>query len=141
MVIVLDTGVLGLLTSSRVEARRLISDYLKMHPQATVILPEICDYELRREFVLNGRSKEIERLEQLGRRYNYMAIRTEHMREACAVWADCRKNAFPFTSDESLDADCILIAQALDHERGEAVVLTSNAKHIGRYLTPVQFPR
>jgi predicted nucleic acid-binding protein len=113
--VVLDTGPLGLLTHPRrsVESEgcslwleRLLIDRVR------VVVPEIADYELRREYLLRQNWRSLTNLETLGARLEYVPLSTVAMRRAAQLWAQTRQNGRPTSHPKSLDADCILVAQS-----------------------------
>jgi predicted nucleic acid-binding protein len=56
-----------------------------------VLVPEISDYEIRRELLRAGKSWGLSRLDQLARDPGYLPISTEVMRLAASFWAEARK--------------------------------------------------
>lgn len=137
-VVLLDTGPLGYVThpgrEEREEAARWLAGLLRAG--ARVAVPEIADYELRRELVRAHRGRSVERLDELGRRLVYLPLNTKVMRRAAALWADARNAGRPTSSDPSLDGDVILAAQALvlEEELEQGVfVATTNPRHLSRY--------
>src|SRR5437868_2501685 len=90
-----------------------------------VVVPEIADYELRRELTRISAVASLLRLDALvtNRGLRYAPITTVHMREAARLWAD------------ALDADVILAACATTSGRpGDMVIVaTSNVGHLARY--------
>ena len=59
------------------------------------------------------------------------------MRLAASFWAEARRQGQPTASDESLDADVILAAQAttLNEDTDEGVVVaTTNPRHLSRFV-------
>jgi UPF0176 protein len=106
MVSVLDTGILGRLVHRDWRVRAKVSDFLRIYPDASVVIPEICDYEIRRELVRLDLVSSLARLDLLGQTWQYDSLKTEHMRRACEIWAYCRKHGFPFAVDAVLDGDC-----------------------------------
>lgn len=100
-------------------------------------MPEIADYEQRRELLRSGRRRSVERMDELAAMIGYLPITTTVMRRAARLWAQARNEGRPTASPESLDADVILAAQALvlEEESGEAVVVaTTNPNHLSRYV-------
>jgi predicted nucleic acid-binding protein len=100
-----------------------------------VIVPEIADYEVRRELIRRGARMGLTRLDSLTVDLAYAALTTPIMRKAAEFWADLRRLGLPTAGDEGLDADAILAAQAaLIGSPGDAVtVATSNLRHLGRF--------
>ncbi|MHB1561744.1 MAG: type II toxin-antitoxin system VapC family toxin [Isosphaeraceae bacterium] len=100
-----------------------------------VVVPEIADYEVRRELTRRGSRTSLTRLDYLATRLIYQPITTSIMRRAAEFWADLRRRGLPTTADSGLDADAILAAQAdLIGNPGDVVtVATSNARHLARF--------
>jgi predicted nucleic acid-binding protein len=98
---------------------------------ATVFIPEISDYELRRELIRAGLSRGIERLNGFKRRLHYLPITTATMLRAAEMWADARSRGLPTADPKELDGDVILAAQA---ERVKAIVATDNVGHLSRFI-------
>jgi len=85
-------------------------------------VPEIADYEVRRELIRAGQTRGVQRLDLLCEGFNYLPLTTEIMRIAAELWATARNAGTPTASDAALDADVILAAQAMVL-RNEHVVL------------------
>ena len=56
------------------------------------------------------------------------------MRDAAVIWADARRRGMPTSDDADLDIDVILAAQARSLSSDDAVIATSNVKHLSRYF-------
>lgn len=102
---------------------------------ATVLVPEIADYELRRELIRGEKTKGIRRLDALGAELGYLELTTEVMRTAARLWADVRKAGLPTATDAALDGDVILAAQArsVAAEGRHPVIATTNVSHLERF--------
>ena len=102
---------------------------------ATIVIPEIADYEIRRELQRLGHSPGLRRLDTLAHRFLYAEITTPVMHKAAEFWADVRRRGLPTAGDQSLDADAILAAQAvLIGSIGDSVtVATGNVTHLTRF--------
>lgn len=70
----------------------------------SVYVPEIADYELRRELLRIKSSRSITRLDQLKVRLNYAPITTEAMLNAAELWAAARHAGKPTADEKALDA-------------------------------------
>jgi predicted nucleic acid-binding protein len=135
--ILLDTGILGQLCHPRREQNRPVTNWLlkildEHASDVTVILPEIADYELRRKLLhLIGKgqssTKSIDRLDNLGRLLDYLPLDTEVMHHAAELWAQCRSRGWPLSSEQALDGDVILAAQA---QLVGGTIATTNRKHL-----------
>ena len=100
-----------------------------------MVVPEIVDYEIRRELIRAGKARGINRLDALIRQTSYLAITTLAMRRAASLWANARQAGRPTASDPALDVDVILAAQANTFDGDDVVVATTNAQHLSRYVT------
>lgn len=141
MIILLDSSPLGILsnpnsTTSTLECRywseRLVA---KGH---RLIIPEITDYEVRRELLRANKLAGIRRLDRLKNRLEYLPLTTATMLKAAEFWAEARQIGKPTASPESLDGDVILAAQAsLIAQSGNdrtVVVATTNVGHLERFI-------
>lgn len=138
-VIVLDTGVLGMLVhpaeageprECKVWLKRLILR------GATVCVPEIADYELRRELLRMGSAASLTRLDQLKSRLRYLPITTAVMLKAAEHWATARNAGRPTADDKALDGDVILAAQSalLGQSEDVVIVATTNVGHLSLFV-------
>ena len=129
--VMLDSGPLGRIAHPR--PNREIADWLEglLSSGVVVILPEIADYEVRRNFLLEGLTKSVERLDQLKEVLIYHPLTTAVMVRAAAMWAEARKTGLPTAGDKELDGDVILAAQA---EKADAIVATENVCHLARFV-------
>ncbi|MBS1719457.1 MAG: PIN domain-containing protein [Armatimonadetes bacterium] len=140
MKLVLDTGIAGMLVHKDEGRRSEVLNFLaKLPPRTPVFLPEVVDYELRRSLLRINSRKSLNRLDRLSVELEYVPITSQHMRRAAEIWAECRLKGFPFADEQSLDGDCILIAQAESY-LPNVKVLTTNAKDIGRFLEVAEIP-
>ena len=137
-IILLDSTPLALLCRPRGHGlgdacRRWLDSIKQAGIVATV--PEIADYELRRELTRRGARAGLTRLNQLLLDSAYDPITTPIMRQAAEFWADLRRRGLPTAADVGLDADAILAAHAaLIGNPGDTVtVATSNARHLARF--------
>jgi len=137
--VVLDTSPLGLASNphatAEAEACRLWLAELTRN-EITVVIPEIADYELRRELLLASRLNSLSRLDALIESCNYLQITTTVMRRAAEFWAMSRRAGQPTSDPKSLDGDVILAAQveSLLLYPDQVVVATSNISHISRFV-------
>ena len=140
MVIVLDSGPLGLLsnpnpTRATLEASQWAESRANAGDQ--LVIPEIADYEVRRELLRARKERSVARLDQLGTILTYLALTTAMMREAASLWAKARQTGRPTAHHAAIDGDVILAAQAKVAQgmiRGDTVVVaTTNPAHLARY--------
>ncbi len=100
-------------------------------------VPEIADYEIRRELLRAGRKLSIARLDELCAGLQYLPLTTKVMHDAASLWADARNAGRPTAHPHALDGDVILAAQARSAQaayvRETAAVVTTNVEHLARY--------
>ena len=99
-----------------------------------VVLPEIADYEVRRELVRGRRVQGLQRLDALVDLVEYLPLTTAAMRQAAVFWADARQRGRPTADDRALDGDVILAAQVATLESADGIVATTNVGHLSRYV-------
>lgn len=138
-VVLLDSGPLGLVShpnADRVNAEAVQWLNALLSAGVSVLVPEIADYEVRRELLRAGRQRGVRRLDELKEAIGYRPITTQTMLTAAELWADARKQGRPTAPDPALDADVILAAQAKEVESdGKSVtVATTNPGHISRFV-------
>ncbi len=99
-------------------------------------VPEITDYEVRRELLRLNKQKSVDRLDLLRATIGYVPLTTATMLRAAEFWAQVRKLGRPTADNKALDGDVILAAQAaLLAERGdEVIVATTNVGHPTRFV-------
>ena len=141
-VIVLDTTPLGLVTqkpgkSSEVDAcLTWIADLTRAG--CRIVVPEIADYEIRRELTRAKKTIGLQRLDAFNaaRQDRYVPITTAAMLLAADLWAQARNVGIGTADIHALDGDVILVAQALGLgvPAGEVAVATSNVRHIARFI-------
>jgi predicted nucleic acid-binding protein len=139
MPLFLDTGVLGLVTHPRAkdEAAACIQ-WLHdcIAAGATICVPEVADYELRRELVLNNSQRALRNLNELVTDVaEYIPLNTTVMRTAADLWAELRRRGQPTADARELDGDVILAAQAREFATNKArIVVTNNVGHLSRMI-------
>jgi predicted nucleic acid-binding protein len=136
-IVLLDTGPLGAVTHPRANRNREIKEWLQrlLRAGCHVIVPEIADYELRRELIRANLTRSIGRLDDLKRLGIYVPLNTSMMLRAAELWAQARQAGQPTASDEALDADVILAAQAslVGSPSDDVVIATMNVGHLSRF--------
>ena len=105
-----------------------------------MVIPEIADYEIRRELRRANKTAGLAQLDALARVIEYRPITTSAMRRAAEFWALARQQGQPTASDESLDADAILAGQADTLDVPEAIVATTNVGHLTRFVAADIWP-
>jgi predicted nucleic acid-binding protein len=138
-VVGLDSGPLGMVANPRARPWGLRCQQWARDLAAAgvrVIVPEIADYEVRRELIRRGATASLVRLDQIKVLLEYVPITTDIMLRAAELWAQARKTGRPTAGPDALDADCILAATALIAAgRGDVVtVATDNVAHLGQFI-------
>lgn len=116
MLLVLDSGPLGLLSNPKqTGVAQEAQDWARTHLTAgdRFLVPEIADYEVRRELLRADKQFGLTRLDELCTGLGYLPLTTGMMRDAASMWAEARKARLPTAHDAALDGDVILAAQAL----------------------------
>ena len=131
---ILDTGPLGELSHPRAGLALAAVVLRKLNEDVELIVPEIADYEVRRELIRARRSKGIARLDRIRREYAFLPIDSATMLRAAELWASVRQTGNPTADPKELDGDAILAAQA---ELAGAVVLTENVGHLSLFVATV----
>jgi hypothetical protein len=140
MLIFLDAGPLGMLTSPAATAR--IKEWMdaQIDEGAEIVVPEVADYEVRRGLVLEKLDAGLARLNAFTSIATYVPIDTATMRTAADLWAMVRalRPPQPTAPDEELDCDAVLAAQAITTSNGqeEVIIATDNIGHLSRFETP-----
>ena len=113
-------------------------DWIVAHENAgrRIILPEIVDYEVRRELLRRGRPGPLHLLDRLALRYEFLPLQTLAMRKAAEYWAALRNLGTPTAGPQDLDIDVIIAAQAESVE-DSFVIATSNVSHF-QNLAPAE---
>ncbi len=134
----LDSSPVGLITNPK--ANPLAKDcqqwfYTLLQRKYKVILPEIVDYEIRRELLRANKLSGLTRLDQLKSEILYLPITTEIMLKAAELWAKARQQGKPTADNQALDGDVILASQALALKNldYEVIIATSNKKHLSLF--------
>ena len=135
--VLLDSGPLGLLSNPARSAEVLACNawLASLVAQGVrVIVPEIADYEVRRELTRANKSNGIARLDALSNSLEYLPLTTTAMRQAALFWAQARQQGRQTAGDKALDGDVILVAQAVTLNAPNTVVATTNVGHLSRFV-------
>lgn len=137
-ILVLDTGPAGRIVHPGVSPD--VRQWL--HARAVdgdeLVLPEIVDYELRRNFLLEIRrgrtsfARSVQRLDQLRTHLIFLPLNSEAMLRAAELWAEARRVGRPTADVKELDGDVILAAQAL---QVGGTVVTENPGHLSLFVS------
>ena len=135
-VVFLDAGPIGLVTNPKLSPEStLCTRWLQtlITSNIRVIIPEIADYEVRRELLRANKVRGIARLDELANSLEYLPITTAAMRQAALFWAQARQQGQPTASDKTIDSDMILAAQATTLDVVDVVIATTNVGHLSRF--------
>jgi predicted nucleic acid-binding protein len=138
--VLLDSGPLGMLTNPKAtplcEECRLWFNSLAAK-NYEVILPEITDYEVRRELLRASKLAGVRQLDLLKTVITYLPITTEIILKAAELWAESRprRAGRPTADPKELDGDVILAAQAVLVEKlgHEVIIATTNVGHLSQF--------
>jgi hypothetical protein len=135
LIVLLDAGPLGMITNPKSSPENeACKNWLAnlAYSGVEIAIPEIADYEVRRELLRAGKERGLRRLDALRGIFRYAPITTPVMHQAAEFWAAARKIGRQSADDASLDADMILAAQAgaLVRAGDETVIATTNVRHL-----------
>jgi predicted nucleic acid-binding protein len=140
-VIVLDSTPLGLILQKpglpEAEGCRLWV-VTKTHEGCRFVVPEIIEYEIRRELLRMNRSRSLKALEIFisAKPDQLLPLNSAALKLAAELWARARQAGTPTSAPHALDVDVILCAQVLTagFDMEEVIVATSNAKHLSQFV-------
>ena len=145
-IIVLDTGPLSnsVVSFARPEKAPTVSQQCRQwmsdceHSGKVLLVPAICYYEVLRELERRKATGKIRRLQEFvfGVPDRFIPLTTHHLEAAARMWGAARNAGVPTASDDALDADVILCAQALSLELAsiDYLVATTNAGHLAQFV-------
>lgn len=134
--VLLDSGPLSMITHPKSSGKSMqFKNWFQqlVASGVTVIVPEITDYEVRRELLRARKIRSIQRLDALITKTEYLAITTEAMRQAAKYWANARQQGQQTADNKALDVDMILAAQATTLNLTNVVIATTNVKHLAPF--------
>lgn len=144
MIVLFDSGPLGLATNPRESeeaqaCRAWLSDLTIAGHLALV--PEIIDYELRRELLLNDSQRALARLDVFKANGAFLRVSEAAYLRTAQFWAAGRRQGVPTADRLALDVDMILCAQAATFPRQAwgrpmdepLVIATMNIGHLSRF--------
>ena len=139
--ILLDSGPLGLIVRppNKPQVTRCLNWLHTISATgATVLIPEIAHYEVRRELFrirAVGSLRRLERYLDPSGGLIHQPLSTDAIIKAAEFWAFLRQSGIPTASPDALDADAILAGQAaLAGQPGDTVsIATTNLAHPNRF--------
>jgi predicted nucleic acid-binding protein len=131
----LDSGVLGEILKSPPNPDTLKWLNFVKNQKISLRVAEIIDYELRRNLILEGLQKSINKLNQFKQKKQFIFITSESLLEASEIWAKLRVDAKATADIKNIDVDVILAAQAFSQKPNfeEIIIVTTNASDISRF--------
>jgi len=101
-----------------------------------IYIPEVIDYEIRRELLRAGKKVGVANLNALKAVFRFLPITSPAMLLAADLWAKSRQSGLPTGDPKKLDIDVILAAQALTLgiPSSDLIVATSNVTHLARFV-------
>ncbi len=145
--VLLDTGVLGLATNPKAVTSGAVLLWIKrlLREGHRPLVPEIADYELRRELVRIASTPAIDTLDRMGTKLGYLPLDTDTMRRAAELWAESRTKGRPLADKQALDGDVILCAQAQlladTYPRDDVLIATTNVEHLRHFVVAVEWQK
>ena len=139
--ILLDSGPLGLTVRARTSRKSFAITRGSMRilaSGATIVIPEIAHYEVRRELLRIRAVGSLRRLDfalDPSGGFVHLPLSTDAIIKAAEFWAFVRQTGIPTASPDALDADAILAGQAaLAGQPGDTVTIaTTNLAHLNRF--------
>ncbi len=138
-IVLLDAGLVGILTNPKVSVEVFrCSQWMQalLSKGFRIAIPEIADYEVRRELLRADKKRGVARLDDFQSRLDYVPLTTSMMLKAAEFWAQARNMGRPTASDAALDGDMILAAQAavLAGDSYQIIVATTNPRHLDLFV-------
>ena len=133
--VILDTTPLGITTGrqDKIETQAIRNWAMSLALRGCKLyVPEIADYEVRRELIRAGKLAGLVRLDLFVNTSEFIPISTSIMRNAAEIWADARNQGIATADVQALDGDVIVVAQSisLNLDRSRFVVATENVAHL-----------
>jgi hypothetical protein len=104
LIVLLDAGPLGMITNPKSSSdNEACKNWLASltYSGVEVVIPEIADYEVRRELLRAGKEKGLGRLDALKGMLGYAPITTPVMLKAAQFWASARRMGRQSADDAS----------------------------------------
>lgn len=150
MIVFLDTGVLGLVSSpSNAGVAKECKQWLYrlLSRSAYMVTSDICDYEVRRSLLLasltNPTIQGIKNLDALQEVIDFLPLTKRVMKQAAQLWAEARRQGIQTSDNKNIDADIIIAAhwRILKEEYpGQYIVITTtNVKHLERFTEAIEW--
>lgn len=143
LTVLLDAGPLGLVTNPKFSPKSVAcAEWVQslVAADARVVVPEIADYEVRRELLRASKHEGLAKLDEFTGLLEYLPLTTAAMRQAAHFWAEARRRGRPTADPKALDADVILAAQATTLGAENVVIATTNVGHLASFVSAELWP-
>jgi len=133
-IVLLDAGPLGMVSNPNATGvNRECFEWMEglLVNGFQVRVPEIADYEVRRELLRANKTLGLARLDLVKNTIGYLPLTTSIMLRAAELWAQARNVGMPTADRKALDCDVIVAAQALEVN---GLVATDNVGHLSRFV-------
>ncbi|NJL10291.1 MAG: type II toxin-antitoxin system VapC family toxin [Calothrix sp. SM1_7_51] len=142
-IVLLDSGPLSWvinLRSKKPDVIRCSAWFRRILNNYTVMIPEIADYEVRRELIHQKLEASLKRLDELKDLNDvvYQPITTEIMNKSANLWGWARSTGQSTAQSTALDGDVIVAATAIitaQTSENQVIIATTNVKDLQRYYT------
>jgi predicted nucleic acid-binding protein len=136
--VLLDAGVIGLHCSSPrlAEVAACLAWMARMIAARTVVaIPDVTDYEVRRELTRLGAKAKLTRLDSLRTGLRSIEVSPPAWLQAAEFWAIVRRAGRPTADPQALDGDAILagIAATFGAPGDLVTIATTNVGHLARF--------
>jgi toxin FitB len=100
-----------------------------------ILIPSVCDFEVRRELVRVRASFKIRNLDSLRTRFVYIEVSQLAWDRAAEFWALVRQAGLPTAGSAELDGDAILagLADTISQPGDTVTIATNNVRHFARF--------
>jgi predicted nucleic acid-binding protein len=107
----------------------------------SILIPEIVDYEVRRELLRANKIASVAELDRLQTDLTYLPLTTSACRKAAELRAAVWQAGQPTAHDENIDVDVILAAQVVTSglPSADCVVATVNQRHLSRFVAAARW--
>jgi predicted nucleic acid-binding protein len=149
MIILIDSGILGQLTSPKFAADTgAFKKWFDLSLIRTnVFSSKICDYEIRRGLLLAQKqgltADGLSNLDEFHQVIDFLPVTETILDLAADIWATARSEGQPTAGDRNLDADMIICATWQDlatrYPGQEVFIATTNVRHLSRFATAVRW--
>jgi hypothetical protein len=145
MIVFLDSGVIGILSNPNKNNQVIACEnwlYSLLAKSVYVVSSDICDYEVRRNLVLETmrferRSHSLTALDELHEFVEFISVSPQVLGKAADIWARSRLQGQPMSNLTGIDVDAIVCAhwQLLRDEFPSryVVVATTNVRHLSLF--------